>query len=221
MRWLSGISEVVIILCRNFWKKLEKPALLNFMRTISWFLFLIFCEDFGGNSGNVNHFQRELWSPKGWLIPEDEWREWRATQWALKTLDGSVTFREKNQFIGLSWNPGRRLWGNENVGGERRGWKVCVAQSLHISSLKSCASVPEGWGLGSNHLGKWSFGKFQRRALKGWKKAWGRVHSLANYRVLTASYMPEPVPVSALCAIHGAVVFMEPLERRRQPTHRT
>lgn len=58
------------------------------------------------------------------------------------------------------------------------------------------------------------------RVKKGLRKS-SFTHSLANYRVLTASYMPEPVPVSALCAIHGAVVFMEPLERRRQPTHRT
>lgn len=170
MRWLSGISEVVIILCRNFWKKLEKSALLNFMRTISWFLFLIFCEDFGGNSGNVNHFQRELWSPKGWLIPEDEWREWRATQWALKTLDGSVTFREKNQFIGLSWNPGRRR-GETRTWGAREGAEKCVWHGV----CTSAASNPANPSLKDEDLGAitWeseALGNFRGELWKGEKR---------------------------------------------------
>lgn len=119
------------------------------------------------------------------------------------------------------WRSGRRtslldcpgtLGGD--CGGREKGLEKCVWHRV----CTSAASNPAHLSLKDEDLGAitWeseALGNFRGELWKGEKRPEGRVHSLANYRVLTASYMPEPAPVSALCAIHGAVVFMEPLER--------
>lgn len=106
--------------------------------------------------------------------------------------------------------------GETRMWGAREGAGKCVCHRVCTSAASNPAHPSlKDEGFGSNHLGKWSFGRISEASFERVKKGLEEefTHSLANYCVLTASYMPEPVLVSALCAIHSAVAFMEPLER--------
>lgn len=135
------------------------------MRTILWFLFFTFCEDLGSHYGNFNHLERDLWSLKGLVTPEDE-REWRTNSKPWRSLADLCVTSGRSTSCRAVLDPGRRWWGSEF--GEARAGSACACRACALSCLRS-------------YLGPWSMGTLEKSL---WKvKLWENFTEARSERI--------------------------------------